>query len=95
MSSMYEVAEEGRAQYEAYHATRTTDYLIVARFLVDGVGWKRESETVSGTLEEAWREASSKAEALDERYAGEHFWTVDLQSPDGGSYVQLFHGRLE
>lgn len=32
---------------------------------------------------------------LDIAYGGSHFWTVDLVNPDtGGSYFQLFHGRL-
>jgi hypothetical protein len=74
---------------------RRDDYVIVRRFLVAGEGWRTEKVAACDvTLAWAWRRASEHAHALDREYGDEHFWTVDLTAPDGGSFVQLFHGRL-
>ena len=78
-------------------------YEIRSRFFVKEQGWKVETIVVTGTFQQAGREASRVATVLDGVYGDSHFWTVDLYGlsegsqdlHDGlGSYYQLFHGRL-
>lgn len=72
------------------------DYVIIARYLVRDVGWKCDTVTLTQTtLQAAWKRASETAKSLDVAYQDDHFWTVDVKDPEGSSYVQLFHGRLE
>lgn len=69
-------------------------YKIVSRYMQDG-SWKcDETEVATNEIEVAWNIASQKATELDNRYSNSHFWTVELNNPQGESYVQLFHGRL-
>lgn len=71
------------------------DYIIQARYLIAGEGWKMDvTHIVDTTMELAWHRASAIARDLDSRFGDDHFWTVDLKNPEGSSYVQLFHGRL-
>lgn len=70
-------------------------YTIRKRFLVKDEGWRVESYEVEGTFQDAGKEASGAAKALDDRFGNDHFWTVDLVNAKGESYFQLFHGRLE
>jgi hypothetical protein len=74
-------------------------YRVVARWFSElEQRWLVSDElTLPMTLQEAWKIASRWAKALDDEYADRHFWTVDLKQTEdrgGGSYVQLFHGRL-
>ena len=70
-------------------------YVLKKRYLATGEGWKLAKEDlVDFTYEEAARQASDAARHLDAAYGDDHFWTVDLQNPQGESYFQLFHGRL-
>lgn len=75
---------------------RVRDFQIVSRWCEDGNGWKSSSLPFTGTYEDAARRASRAAVELDAAYGDSHFWTVDLYSgnENGGSYFQLFHGRL-
>jgi hypothetical protein len=67
---------------------------IHCRYLVKDQGWKHEVTDAGTDYEAAGRQASRYAKALDDVYADGHFWTVDLKGENGGSYFQLFHGRL-
>lgn len=76
-------------------------YRIVSRYMEEGKGWTVINTDVHGQLFDAGKKASERAEILDERFGGDHFWTVDVfhLNDDGetdglGSYYQLFHGRL-
>ncbi len=70
------------------------NYTIVKRYMDDGV-WKNERRDLPDVpYEFAGREASRVAQELDTKYGDGHFWTVDLENPEGSSYFQLFHGRL-
>lgn len=75
-------------------------YLVKSRYLEPG-GWVEKHTQVEGVLHDAGRKASEIAHRLDDRFGGDHFWSVDIYhlnddgEPDGlGSYYQLFHGRL-
>jgi len=71
------------------------DHTIVDRYLIAGEGWRTKStELRETTLDAAWHVASQHAHDLDTLHGDSHFWTVDLDNPQGESYVQLFHGRL-
>lgn len=77
--------------------TPSRTYTVRSRYLVKDEGWRCDDVAVTGTFEDAGREASAQAHRLDAEYAGDHFWTVDVYNADGatsGSYYQLFHGRL-
>lgn len=81
--------------------TQERRYIITARYLDAGVGWRTNDTPILGTFQDAGETASRIAKALDAEYGGSHFWTVDLfgigedGNKDGlGSYYQLFHGRL-
>ena len=75
--------------------TTLRDYVIEARFMQENAGWRcNVTRVVDATLEQAWEQASRIARSLDRDYSDSHFWTVDLKNAAGGSYVQLFHGRL-
>jgi hypothetical protein len=71
-------------------------YRIVARwFSALEQRWLVSDElTEPTTITAAWAIATRWATALDAEYGADHFWTVDLTTPEGSSYVQLFHGRL-
>ena len=58
-------------------------------------GWQDMTAVAVGSLQEAWSCASAMARDLDLMFGGSHHWTVDLMNPNGESYIQLFHGRLE
>lgn len=74
---------------------RLRTYIIRSRFLVKDQGWKCEDVVLEDTTyEAAGREASRVARVLDGIYGDDHFWSVDCVNPKGGSYFQLFHGRL-
>jgi hypothetical protein len=71
------------------------NYLIVSRYMREGIGWTEDTQPVNdSTMQAAWREASAIAKALDDEYGDSHFWNVQLESEDHGAIVQLFHGRL-
>ena len=65
---------------------------IHSRFF-EGEGWKHTVQTVTCEYREAGRLASQVAQALDNVYGDDHFWTVDIKSSDGMGYYQFFHGR--
>jgi hypothetical protein len=68
-------------------------FIIQLRYFVENEGWKYEEHHVDEQFEAAGRMASRYAYELDAKF-GDDGWTVDLVSPNGGSYFQLFHGRL-
>lgn len=68
-------------------------YTIQSHYFVKEKGWRTEKVPFTGTYEQAGREASRYARALDDTYGDDHFWTVDLLG-EHGAYFQLFHGRL-
>jgi hypothetical protein len=69
-------------------------YIIVERWFVASVGWQTRETKYRGKIVQAHKLASLRAETLDAEHGDDHFWTVDLNSPDGSSFFQLFHGRL-
>lgn len=76
-------------------------YQVRSRYFEEGTGWTIINTNVQGQLYDAGRKASERAQVLDARFGGDHFWTVDIfhldddGKEDGlGSYYQLFHGRL-
>src|SRR5262245_24155928 len=98
------VAHAGTATFRTSPTTRTEkgititmhkrDYVITARFLVAGEGWKSTPRrVVDSTMQQAWEIASEIAHDLDAAYGDSHFWSVTLTG-ETGDIVQLFHGRL-
>lgn len=76
-------------------------YQVRSRYFEEGKGWTVVNTTVEGFLYDAGQKASERAQVLEDRFGGDHFWTVDIYhladngKEDGlGSYYQLFHGRL-
>lgn len=87
---------------------RDKDYVVRARWFAphpegngphaltpeETPGWHEHLETLIGfTYAEAAEEASKKARQLDAKWGDWTQWSVYLNTPEGSSYYEFFHGR--